>query len=637
MLRLLPLALLACALAAPSAAAQRAAPDTTLPAVTVTAARVPVPTRDAPARVTVLAVEDVGATGAVSVADLLEERAPLFVRRYGPSGLATVSLRGTSPAQTLLLLDGRPLSDPQLGPLDLGLLPAVLLESVEVLHGGGAALYGSGALGGVVHLRALRPDGRAAGRLVSEAGAWGQRRIGGTATAAVGAWRAAAAVEAEGAEDDYLFRDVSRLGAPLVRHAGWDRRRVSGYASLGWAGGPWRVRAAALGADAERGLGGTDSVGARQWDRHARAWLDASRTTAWGRVEAGGFFQYTRLRYASPYPAGDRPDALDDTGRTLAAGVDAKAHVEAVPGWRLTALASLGLGRAAHPSLAADATDRHAALAVSAAPTGGRLRLYPALRLDAYAPAGAARRLALSPQLGANWQPTADARFRLKASLARAFRMPTLNDRYWQPGGDPGLRPEAGWSADAGLVWAGRYRAEVTAFAATARDQILWWPTGAGYWVPENVGRTRSLGMEASAAGAWALGGRRLLEAGLTAAFTDARDRSDPAAPAFDQPLRYVPRTTARGWAALTLGPLRLDLGARYVGRRYVTADGSRWLDPYLVLDAQARYTREVAGVEATLGVAVENATDRRYEVVQSYVMPPRHLRVRLVLQTPSR
>jgi hypothetical protein len=58
--------LLALLLLAAPVAAQPVAPDTTLPAVTVTAARVAVPTRDAPARVTVLDREAVGATGGVS-------------------------------------------------------------------------------------------------------------------------------------------------------------------------------------------------------------------------------------------------------------------------------------------------------------------------------------------------------------------------------------------------------------------------------------------------------------------------------------------------------------------------------------------------------------------------------------------
>jgi len=70
-------------------------PDTTLPGVTVTATRIPVPSRDAPARVTVLGTEAINAANATSVADLLEARGPLFVRRYGSSGLASITLRGS--------------------------------------------------------------------------------------------------------------------------------------------------------------------------------------------------------------------------------------------------------------------------------------------------------------------------------------------------------------------------------------------------------------------------------------------------------------------------------------------------------------------------------------------------------------
>ena len=57
-------------------------------------------------------------------------------------------------------------------------------------------------------------------------------------------------------------------------------------------------------------------------------------------------------------------------------------------------------------------------------------------------------------------------------------RMPTLNDRFWRPGGDPDLRPERGWNADAGLAWApARYRIEGPFFASATRDQIVWRPT----------------------------------------------------------------------------------------------------------------------------------------------------------------
>ncbi|HYE94744.1 MAG TPA: TonB-dependent receptor [Rubricoccaceae bacterium] len=618
-------------LVALSAAAQPVAPDTTLPEVTVTAARLALAPREAPARVTVLTAEAFAAAGAATVADVLERRAPLFVRRYGPGGLATVSLRGAGSAQTLVLLDGARLADPQLGPPDLALLPTVLLDAAEVLHGAGSALHGTDALGGVLHLRTLAA-GTAGWRLETEAGAWGHRRLSGVASGQAGPLALVAAAEGLRTDGDFLFRDRSLIGEPLVRREGIDQRRASAFAAAGYARGPLDLRASLLLADAERGLGGTDSVGARQWDRLARTWLDARHTARWGGVEVRAAVHRGRLRYASPYPP-TRPDALDETSHTTTATLDLQTTLTTLPGWHLTGAAWVGLAHAEHPSLSEEAADRHAALALSAARTTGRLRLFPALRLDRYAPAGAARRLALSPLLGANLHLRES--LHLKASAGRAFRMPTLNDRFWQPGGNAALRPERGWTVDLGLAWSSAsLRAEVSAFAARARDQIVWRPTPAGYWAPENLVRTRTLGLEATAEATLPLGPRRALDAGFAAALTDARDRSDPSAPAYGQPLRYVPRWTLSAWTGLALGGLRLDLHARAAARRFTTADASQSLPPYLILDGQARYTRAVGGVRATLGVVFENLTGLQYEVIPSYVMPPRHLRVRLLLQS---
>jgi iron complex outermembrane receptor protein len=35
-------------------------------------------------------------------------------------------------------------------------------------------------------------------------------------------------------------------------------------------------------------------------------------------------------------------------------------------------------------------------------------------------------------------------------SFSRNYRVPTLNDRFWQPGGNPDLKPESSWNQEAG-------------------------------------------------------------------------------------------------------------------------------------------------------------------------------------------
>ena len=629
-------ALLLSLLAAP-ATAQTDTLAVEAPTVTVTAARVPMPTEAAPQRVTVLGTRAAERAGARSLADLLDARAPVAVRRYGPSGLASVSLRGASPGQTLLLLDGQRLSDPQLGQVDLGLVPTALLASAEVLHGAAGGLHGADAVGGVIGLHTPPPGAAPAARLTTEAGAWGARRASALATGPLGPVRALAAVERSAGDEDYSVSDPSILGAPRVRRLGWDRDQTSAVLSAA-VGDDARGGSAMLWlADAERGLGGglvDDAlVGARQWDRRAHLGLRGVTTQRGLRVEALGAVGRARLRYASPFPAGGRADAIDDTGETQTLTAELRA-TRPWGRWTPTAALSVGDARAEHPSLADDARDRTLGVALSAAPRaqGGaapdRVALFPALRADIYAPSGRDARLVVSPSLGLNVR--LGRGLRAKASAGRAVRMPTLNDRFWVSG-DPDLRPERALAADAGLVAAAPGRsAEVSVYGRLARDLIVWLPDG-GVFTPRNVQRTRTLGLEASAQAARAVRAGHLdgvADGGLALALTSARDLGASRA------LRYVPAWTARAWAGLATRAagtdLRLDLGLRASAARPVTA--SQRLDPYAVADLRLGAQRRLG--RATLGVALvlDNLTDVRYALVQSYDMPPRAARLHLTL-----
>jgi len=626
-MRLRALLLLApLALAARAQTDAPASADSTFEEVTVTAAREAVATREAPARVTVL--DGAALRAAPDLAGLLQARAPAHVRRYGPSGLASLSIRGAGASQALVLLDGQPLADPALGQIDLTLLPTALFESVEVLSGPASGLYGSSALGGVVHLRPAA-DGL---RATTEVGAWGERRVSGVAGGQSGALSAVAAVEAGQADGDYGVADLGRVGQPVVAREGWDRQSVTAYSALRDERGRTRGGVALWAADAERGLGGSTVngvlVGARQWDRQLRLSGNAEHSARALRLEATGHVQRAELRYASPFPAGDRADAIDETGRTTTAALALRATADRGAGtW--TAEATGALGRATHPSLAEAAEDRMLGVGLAGRQAIGGVVLFPALRADLHTPAGGETRLGLAPQLGANARlfPLVS----LKASVARAFRMPTLNDRFWAPGGNPDLRPETAWSADLGaVVGDGRARVEATAFATTARDQIVWAPTEFGFWAPENVARTRTLGAEVSAhvARLVRLGrATAFLDGGAVGTVTDARDLDA------DAPVRYVPRWTAKAWGGLRVGGLDLGLDAQAVGARPTTRGGTQPLPAHLVVGARAAVARALGPAEVALGLDLDNLLDARYEVVRSYVMPPRHARLRLTVR----
>lgn len=73
-------------------------------------------------------------------------------------GQAVVDLRGLGPERTLVLLDGRRLQPSTTGGLiDLNTIPAGLIDSIEIMTGGGSSTYGSEAIAGVVNVK-LRRD-----------------------------------------------------------------------------------------------------------------------------------------------------------------------------------------------------------------------------------------------------------------------------------------------------------------------------------------------------------------------------------------------------------------------------------------------------------------------------------------------
>jgi iron complex outermembrane receptor protein len=286
---------------------------------------------------------------------------------------------------------------------------------------------------------------------------------------------------------------------------------------------------------------------------------------------------------------------------------------------------------ARHPHLATSATQAQGAVFATGARDVGTLALFPALRVDAVS--AGAWRAAVSPSLGANLRLRD---FRLKGQAARAFRAPTLNDLYWQPGGNPSLRPERSTAFDAGASWepaapAFRPSLEVTVYTHRIREQIVWLPEASGIWSPRNVARVRARGVEASAEAAPRWGPVRG-EARILYTLTDARDRSDPSSAAFDRPLRYVPRHQGKTALAVVLTrggwEVALDVAGRFTSRRYVTTDASQFVREYAVVDAGGRFGRRIGAARVGVSVALENVFDANYEGIKGYPMPPRRLHV---------
>lgn len=151
--------------------------------VVVTATRFMDKSADKPINVTVITREDILQSSARTLPELLSVQAGISMRDFFGNNAAssTVDMRGfgaTAGQNTLILLDGRRITDPDLSGVQWSAISFASIERIEILRGSGAVLYGDGASGGVINIITSTPSkqgGKAA--IDARAGSYGTNEV----------------------------------------------------------------------------------------------------------------------------------------------------------------------------------------------------------------------------------------------------------------------------------------------------------------------------------------------------------------------------------------------------------------------------------------------------------------------------
>ncbi|MFD1014502.1 TonB-dependent receptor plug domain-containing protein [Winogradskyella rapida] len=89
--------------------------------------------------------------------------------------------------------------------------------------------------------------------------------------------------------------------------------------------------------------------------------------------------------------------------------------------------------------------------------------------------------------------------YKLKLNGSKNYRVPTFNDLYWQPGGNLDLVPERSYQVDFGQELSYKSaKLSLNAYYIKTSDLIQWQPSASGFWSPENVAKTQNYGAELS-------------------------------------------------------------------------------------------------------------------------------------------
>lgn len=119
--------------------------------------------RTTPHSLSIVTSTDIERSTATTIGELLAREANVNLQSVtGGDKRATVDIRGMGAAagsNVLVLVDGVRLNESDLSGADLSTIPMSQIERIEILRGGGAVLFGNGAVGGVINILTRRTAG----------------------------------------------------------------------------------------------------------------------------------------------------------------------------------------------------------------------------------------------------------------------------------------------------------------------------------------------------------------------------------------------------------------------------------------------------------------------------------------------
>lgn len=215
----------------------------------------------------------------------------------------------------------------------------------------------------------------------------------------------------------------------------------------------------------------------------------------------------------------------------------------------------------------------------------------------------------------------------LTMTHARLTRLPGLNDRYWQPGGNQDLEPELATRNNLKLSFEQRHQ-NITLLASSevyfdlVENWIQWVPFGS-VWSPHNVKSVKLYGVAPFVSlqhRFQKIKSSLTLRYNFNKAITQTSFATNDAS--VGKQLMYVPEQTfhanaevgAKKWSAFGL--------FNYIGTRYITTENSDWLQPYATVDAGFAYNVFAKRFALTASAKVENITGAVYESVAWHPMP---------------
>lgn len=568
-----------------------------------------------------------------SIADILQQQSIINIKSYGGGSLATASVRGAGPEHTALLWNGFNLQSSMNGQSDLALLPALFADEIFIQLGGPAALWGSGVVGGALVLNNVCKFNEGLKiRINSSAGSFHSQHQSFFLKYSGARIITSTRFFHNNSLNDIKYLNYAKPGKPAEYQT---HAKIFQYGIL-------QENYILINQKQQAGVrlwyqfndreippslfqSGSE---ARQKDRNIRVSAD------WQRTGKRTVF-IIRSAYFNDYIMyNDNLSSLNAVSRANTWISETEMRFVL----RCNQTINVGLNNTFQQAKVDDYifNPERERIAIFASYKISDKRQIIRGTLSVRQEFTKGIRIPFLPSAGI------EARFlrifRLTAEITRSFRLPTFNEMYWNPGGNPDLKPEKGWSEEVSLSMnTGKPDFSVNAglsfYNRNMVDWVVWLPKS-NYWTPNNLQQVWSRGLEWTLSAAKVKNGLKLaLNASGNYTLTTSEKSKKPDDASVGKQLMYIPKVNLFCNASISYKGIYFNYNHTYTGYRYTSSDNSSFLDPFQTGNIIFSGTVNTAKLIIHPGIEFYNIWGSVYEIIPAHPMPGRYFSIRLSIE----
>lgn len=558
-----------------------------------------------------------------NISEILKQNSSIYFKEYGNGMLTTIAFRGTNASQTAVLWDNFNINSFTLGQTDFSLLPSQAISEISIIPGSGSSMGGTGAFGGVVLLENplhFKPKNKLS--IGQQIGSFGLLNSHLNANGSNGKWGYDTRLYWGKAENDFEILQTGKIQDNASFNK-WGINQSIGYKFNDsqklklavWYNDNFR--------EIQPPIGSNRSIN-EQTDQNLRTHVNYKKTGEKSSLNIGtGYFmdemEY-RLDQAIFHNKVDRWESF----------ADYKYHFSSHHQVKFSTRYNYINAKNQNYKEGSATEERYSFGALFKGEIWKRIDY--ALHLRQQVVPGV--NIPISPYAGiSNQLLNADKHFmELKLNSSYNYRLPTLNDRFWNGAGNPELNAETAWNKEASIHSTHKWNKSKANFSVTAYHNevdnwIQWVPDENNQWRPRNIKEVLAKGIETVAAVYFPIYNELFCELDLKYSYTESMVVESETNPnEIGKQLIYTPLHKASASISFLWRKFSLHSFHQHTGKVYTTNSNSEIyaLEAFLLSDVGLDWKN----TQWTIAVQAKNITNSTYQLYSGYAMPGRNYQI---------